>query len=106
MGLKAVGRKKEADAEWLNAALREEEVAFQLEAEGLDLLAAVHRISAASCYEEVKEYQRALTLLHAALSVDMRAAYRAKIEKQLKGCLAKARQQLRRRQRKQQVAVS
>jgi hypothetical protein len=100
IGLKAVGRQEEADAEWRNAAVREEQVVFQLETEGLELLAAVHRISAASCYEEVREYPRAITLLRAALSVDLRPAYRTTIEKQLRDCLKRVRQPTRRSPRK------
>ena len=100
MGLKAIGQKGEADAAWLNAAAREEQVAFQLEAEGLELEAAVHRISAASCLEEIREFPRAITLLRAALSVELRPAYRLTIEKQLKDCLKQVRKQPRRSPRK------
>ena len=106
MGLAAFGQKEEADAEWLNAAVREEHVAFQLEAEGLELLAAVHRISAASCFEEIGEYACAITLLRAALSVALRSAYRANIEKQLKDCLKKVRKPIRRSARKAPATVS
>jgi hypothetical protein len=106
MGLAAFAPKQEVKQQWLQAAAMEEHAALVLEADGRGLEAAVHRISAASCFEEVEEYQRALTLLHAALSVEMRPVYRAKIEKQLKDCLAKARAQLRRRRRKKTVAAS
>jgi hypothetical protein len=106
MELAAFALRQEVDLQWRQAAAMEEHAALVLEAEGRGLEAAVHRISAASCFEEVEEYQRALTLLHAALSVEMRPIYRGKIEKQIKECLAKARKQLRRRTGKKIAAVS
>lgn len=105
MGLKAVARVEEAEAEWRRAAAREEQAVTQLEAEGLELEAAVHRISAASCYEEIRDYARAITLLRAALSVDLRPAYRATIEKQLKDCLKKVRRPSPRSARKKTAMV-
>lgn len=105
MGLAGFAPRRDVATAWLQAASKEEQAAFMLEAEGRELEAAVHRISAASCLEEVEEYQRALTLLHAALSVDLRPEYRVRIEKQLKDCLGKARSQLRRQSRKKRVAV-
>ncbi len=100
MELAAFAPKEEVVSQWLQAATKEEYAAFVLEKDGSVLEAAVHRISAASCYEEVAEHERALTLLRAALSVEMRPTYRIQIEKQLKDCLAKARKQLRRQSRK------
>ena len=105
MGLAVFASKKETDAQWLQAAVKEERAAFLLEADGRELEAAVHRISAASCYQEVAELQRALTLLHAALSVELRPVYRARIEQQLQDCLTKARKQLRSQKRKQRTPV-
>ena len=105
MELAMCAPKDKVESQWFLAASKEELAAFDLETEGLELEAAVHRISAASCYEMVKEYQRALTLLHAALSVPMRPAYRTKIEKQLKGCLVEARKHLSRKPRKKPAAT-
>jgi hypothetical protein len=105
MELAAFASPEEVDAQWLEAAAKEERAAFVLEADGRELEAAVHRISAASCYEQVEEYERALTLLHAAFSVELRPVYRRKIRKQLKACLAKARKHLRQRQRKKTAAA-
>lgn len=106
MDLAVVATKKEIDPLWRLAAAKEEHAALVLEAEGRNLEAAVHRISAASCHEVVEEYDRALSLLHAALSEPMRPAYRAKIEKQLKDCLAKARKKLNRRPRRKPISAA
>jgi tetratricopeptide (TPR) repeat protein len=103
IALKAVGPKEEAEAEWLRAAELEEDTAFQLEAEGFVLEAAVHRVSAASCYSQVKEYPRAITLLRAALSIELRHVYRASVEKLLKDCLKKIQK---RKLRKRKVTTS
>src|SRR3954462_15202054 len=60
-------REDEAAAEWARAAVCEEQAAGLLDADGQDLEAAIHRVSAASCYERLGQYVRAVTLLSAAL---------------------------------------
>src|SRR5437899_11951176 len=76
------GRQEEAAAELARAADCEEQVACLLEADGQEHEAAIHRVSAASCFEKLGRYARAVTLLHAALSVTLPADYRARIEQQ------------------------
>jgi tetratricopeptide (TPR) repeat protein len=82
------GRKEEAAAELARAATCEEEVASLLEAAGEELEAAIHRVSAASCYQQIKAYPRAITLFRAALSAELSDEYRARVAKLLKRCLA------------------
>src|SRR5438874_2548607 len=59
------GRKDEAAAELARAAAVEEQVACLLEASGQEQEAAIHRVSAASCSEELGEFARSVTLLRA-----------------------------------------
>jgi hypothetical protein len=80
------GRREEEEAERLRAALAEEQVASLLEADGQELEAAIHRVSAASCYEKLRQYARAVTLLSAALSAPLREDYRAQVEGQRRRC--------------------
>ena len=87
-------RRDEAAAEWARAASAEEQAACLLEADGQQREAAIHRVSAASCQEKVGQYVRAVTLLSAALAVDLPEDYRARVEKQRKRCLAQARKEL------------
>jgi hypothetical protein len=91
----------EAETEWLRAAVGEEELACLLEAEGRDREAAVHYVSAGSCYARVRQFVRAVALLRSALSFSLRDVYRREIEKLLKDWLPKAKKQLRGRARKQ-----
>ncbi len=95
------GRPDEAAAELVRAATCEEEVACLLEADGQELEAAIHRVSAASCYQKLGHFARAVTLLHAALSAPLREDYRARVEQQLKHCLAANHKELRRGSRRQ-----
>src|SRR5574341_2584176 len=60
------GRQEEARAELARAAHCEEQVASVLDAARREQEAGVHRISAASCYERIGQYVRAVTLLRAA----------------------------------------
>jgi tetratricopeptide (TPR) repeat protein len=82
------GREDEAANELARAAKCEEEVACGLDAAKREPEAAVHRVSAASCYQQLGEYARAVTLLRAALSASLPAPYRQRVEEQLNGCLA------------------
>src|SRR5262249_457174 len=52
-------RPEQAAEEYARAALCEEQVACLLEGDGQDLDAAIHRVSAASCYEKLGQYARA-----------------------------------------------
>ncbi len=102
-------RPEEAASEYARAASCEEQVAGLLDADGQDLEAAIHRVSAASCYEKLGQYAQAVTLLRAALSAPLREDYRSRVEQLLKRCLAQARKELQRassrRSRKQSPAA-
>jgi hypothetical protein len=90
------GRPEEAAAELARAAGCEEQVACLLDADGQELEAAIHRVSAASCCERLGQYTRAVTLLRAALAAPLHDDYRARNEQQLASCLAQAQKELRR----------
>jgi len=83
------GRKDESNAELARAAIAEEQAACLLEAAGQEEEASIHRISAASCYEDLGQYARAVTFLRAALSVPLPSDYRDRVMEQLGRCLAK-----------------
>jgi hypothetical protein len=57
-----------AQALWATAASYEEQIASLLDANGEELEAAVHRISAASCYKKAGNPSRATNLYRAALA--------------------------------------
>lgn len=88
------GRQEEAASELARAATCEEQVATLLDADGQELEAAIHRVSAASCYEKLGQAPRAVTLLRAALSGPLRDDYRARVEQQLARCLTRAQKEL------------
>lgn len=90
------GRNDEAEAELAKAASFEEQVAYWLDAAGQEREAVVHRVSAASCYEQLRQYARAVTLLRAALSSPLSDDYRNKLEQQLARGLANAKKGLHR----------
>lgn len=79
---------------WLRAAQAEEEAACLLEMAGHEREAAVHRVSAASCYQQVDQPFRAITLLQAALASELPETYRERIAKQMRRCRSRARIQL------------
>jgi hypothetical protein len=88
------GRDREASVELARAAGCEEQVACLLESKGQCRDAAIHRVSAATCYEKLGQYARTVTLLHAALSGPLPDDYRGRIEKQLNSALARAQKQM------------
>lgn len=104
------GRKEEALAELQRAVWYEEQVACWLDAAGREKEAGVHRVSAASCYEQLGEYARAVTLLRAALSAPLPDDYRHRVEQQLARCLRQAHKELSRASshatREQAAAIS
>jgi hypothetical protein len=73
---------------WLEAGRREEEIAPLLEALGREREAAVHRISAASCYERAGDFARAANLYCAALAGPLLEHTRQEVEGLLARCLA------------------
>jgi hypothetical protein len=74
---------------WASAASFEERIAALLDAHGEDLEAAVHRISAASCYEKAGDPSRATNLYRAALAGPLREVTRKEVEGMLAGCLSR-----------------
>ena len=82
-----IGMKETAQPLWLSAATYEEHIAPMLDALGRELEGAVHRISAASCYEKAGEPSRAVNLYRAALSGPLREDTRTDVENMLNACL-------------------
>ncbi len=72
---------------WASAASYEERIASLLDAHGDSLEAAVHRISAASCYQKAGDPSRATNLYRAALAGPLRAVTRKEVEDMLAECL-------------------
>jgi tetratricopeptide (TPR) repeat protein len=103
-------RYEEAAAELTRAADCEEQAASLLDADGQELEAAIHRVSAASCWEKLGQYTRAVTLFKAALAAPLHDDYRARVHQLFADCLAQATKELsraaRRRARKQSPAAS
>lgn len=85
--LSEMGMAETAQALWASAASYEERLAPHLEALGRDREAAVHRISAASCYRKAGDPSRAANLYRAALSGSLRAATRHDVQRMLAECL-------------------
>ena len=83
-----VGMTETAQPLWLSAATYEEYIAPMLDALGRELEAAIHRISAASCYEKAGDPSRAVNLYRAALSGPLRDDTRREVKNMLRACLA------------------
>lgn len=82
-----VGMIETAQPLWLTAANYEEHIAPMLDALGRELEGAMHRISAASCYEKAGDPSRAVNLYRAALSGPLRDDTRQEVEDMLDACL-------------------
>lgn len=82
-----VGMTETAQPLWLSAATYEEHIAPMLDVLGRELEGAIHRISAASCYEKAGEPSRAVNLYRAALSGPLRDDIRQEVESLLSACL-------------------
>ena len=87
--LTTMGMGQTAQALWGSAAALEERIAPLLDASGDDVEAAVHRISAASCYEKAGDPSRAANLYRAALGGPLREVTRKEVEGMLVTCLAR-----------------
>jgi hypothetical protein len=74
---------------WASAASYEERIAPLLDALGRDLEAAVHRISAASCYQKAGDPSRAANLYRAALAGPLLEQTRQEVQRMLSRCLAR-----------------
>lgn len=82
-----VGRTETAQLLWLSAANYEEHIAPILDALGHELEGAIHRISAASCYEKAGDPSRAVNLYRTALAGPLRDGTRQEVENMLSTCL-------------------
>ena len=82
-----VGMTETAQPLWLSAANYEEHIAPMLDALGRELEGAIHRISAASCYEKAGDPSRAVNLYRAVLSGPLRDDTRQEVENLLSACL-------------------
>ena len=82
-----IGMTETAQPFWLSAATYEEHIAPLLDALGRELEGAIHRISAASCYEKAGDPSRAVNLYRAALSGPLCADTRQEVEGMLHACL-------------------
>ncbi len=86
--LAEMGMTAGARALWESAASYEERLAPLLEAAGREQEAAVHRISAASCYRRAGDASRAANLFRAALGGPLPDKARRDVEQMLAQCLA------------------
>ena len=82
-----VGMVETAQPIWLSAATYEEHIAPMLDALGRELEGAIHRISAASCYEKAGDPSQAVNLYRAALSGPLHEDTRQEVENMLNACL-------------------
>src|SRR5580704_9961911 len=85
--LVAMGMPELALTAWLAAAVGEEQVAPRLETLDREQEAAVHRISAASCYQHAGELAKAINLYRAALAGPLPEDSRKETEQLLAACL-------------------
>ena len=87
--LTTMGMGQTAQPLWASAASLQERIAPLLDADGDALEAAVHRMSAASCYEKAGDPSRAVNLYQAALAGPLRAVTRKEVQGMLAACLAR-----------------
>jgi hypothetical protein len=87
--LVAMGMPELAVSAWLSAAAGEEQVAPRLETLDREQEAAVHRISAASCYQQAGELAKAINLYRAGTAGPLPEHTRQETEQLLAVCLAK-----------------
>lgn len=85
--LTTMGLPETAQPLWASAAGDEERIASVLDAHGESLEAAIHRISAASCYRKAGDPSRATNLYRAALAGPLRETSRREVETMLAVCL-------------------
>src|SRR5438309_9861057 len=87
--LVAMGMQELALSAWLAAASGEEQVAPRLETLDRNQEAAVHRLSAASCYQHAGELAKAINLYRAALAGPLPEHTRQETEQLLAACLGR-----------------
>jgi hypothetical protein len=83
-----MGLTETAQPLWASAASYEERIASLLDAQGDSLEAAMHRVSAASCYQKAGDPSRATNLYRAALAGPLRETTRREVEQLLSDCLS------------------
>jgi hypothetical protein len=91
--LSEIGMTETTQPLFLSAAAYEERIAALLDTEGRELEAAVHRISAASCYAKANHLGHAVNLYRAALAGPLRENTRADVLQLLNDCLTQFAQQ-------------
>jgi hypothetical protein len=82
-----MGLEETARPLWSSAASYEERIAPLLETIGRDDEAALHRISAAACFEKCREWSRAANLYRAALAGPLSDAAKTDVKRKLSACL-------------------
>jgi Tfp pilus assembly protein PilF len=82
-----MGLAESAAPQWMLAAQLEEQIAPLMEALGRDAESAIHRISAASCYQKAGQHGRAANLFRAALAGPLPPEREAEVRKMLSNCL-------------------
>jgi hypothetical protein len=82
-----MGLEETARPLWSCAASYEERIAPLLDVLSRDAEAALHRVSAAACFERCREWSRAANLYRAALGGPLNDAARADMERKLSACL-------------------
>lgn len=86
--LAAMGMSQTVLPVWLAAAAYEERLGPLLDALGREPEAALHRISAASCYRKAGDFSRAANLYRASLAGPLRKKTRREVQEMLDDCLA------------------
>src|SRR5262245_28464748 len=84
-----MGMPETAGPLWAGAAAREEQLAPLLDALGRQREAALHRVSAASCYQKAGDFSRAANVFHAALAGPPSDDVRRQVRRMLAECLAR-----------------
>jgi hypothetical protein len=87
-----MGLEETARPLWSCAASHEERIAPLLDGLSREAEAALHRVSAAACFEKCGEWGRAANLYRAALRGPLTDAARADVERKLSACLKNLRQ--------------
>jgi len=82
-----IGMSETALPLWLDAAQHEERLSPVLESLGREREAALHRVSAGSCFQKGRDFARAANLFRAALGGALRDDTRREVERMLARCL-------------------
>jgi hypothetical protein len=82
-----MGLAETAQSLWSTVASYEERIAPLLDVIGRDAEAALHRVSAAACFEKSGDWSRAANLYQAALAGPLSDTARRNVERKLSACL-------------------